>query len=161
MEHCAEHFRRALAGESTSYETEYRGRIVWSQFVPLRDEQGQVLTAMSLAVDITDQVLMAREKARLEEQNVYLREEIQTVHNYEEIVGSSPALLRALDAVGRVRMAVIPAGGVQACVQSTRDDVDSATAAGSVATDVVATGAGAASREAVGAVGIGSGGIWA
>jgi transcriptional regulator with GAF, ATPase, and Fis domain len=55
-----------------------------------------------MIVDITDRVRMAREKARLEEQNLYLREEIQTVHNYEEIVGSSPALLRVLDAVGRV-----------------------------------------------------------
>jgi formate hydrogenlyase transcriptional activator len=35
-------------------------------------------------------------KARLETENVYLREELLTQHNFEEIVGHSPALLRAL-----------------------------------------------------------------
>ncbi|HWQ93598.1 MAG TPA: PAS domain S-box protein [Clostridia bacterium] len=50
----AEHFRRALAGEVTSYETEYQGRVVWSQFVPLRDQDGQTSTAMSLALDVTE-----------------------------------------------------------------------------------------------------------
>ncbi|MGA8231275.1 MAG: sigma 54-interacting transcriptional regulator, partial [Candidatus Acidiferrales bacterium] len=41
-------------------------------------------------------------KARLEEENVYLREELRTEHNFEEIVGNSPALLRALRAVDQV-----------------------------------------------------------
>jgi formate hydrogenlyase transcriptional activator len=41
-------------------------------------------------------------KARLETENVYLREELLTQHNFEEIVGNSPALLRALHAVEQV-----------------------------------------------------------
>ena len=41
-------------------------------------------------------------KARLEKENVYLREELRTEHNFEEIVGNSPAVLRALGAVDRV-----------------------------------------------------------
>jgi formate hydrogenlyase transcriptional activator len=41
-------------------------------------------------------------KARLEKENVYLREELRTEHNFEEIVGNSPALLRALGAVDQV-----------------------------------------------------------
>jgi len=41
-------------------------------------------------------------KARLEKENVYLREELHTEHNFEEIVGNSPALLRALHAVEQV-----------------------------------------------------------
>jgi len=41
-------------------------------------------------------------KARLERENVYLREELRTEHNFEEIVGNSPALLRALNAVEQV-----------------------------------------------------------
>ena len=41
-------------------------------------------------------------KARLEKENVYLREELLTQHNFEEIVGNSPALLRALHAVEQV-----------------------------------------------------------
>jgi formate hydrogenlyase transcriptional activator len=41
-------------------------------------------------------------KARLERENVYLREELLTEHNFEEIVGNSPALLKALRAVEQV-----------------------------------------------------------
>jgi formate hydrogenlyase transcriptional activator len=41
-------------------------------------------------------------KARLEKENVYLREELRAEHNFEEIVGSSPSLLKALRAVEQV-----------------------------------------------------------
>jgi formate hydrogenlyase transcriptional activator len=41
-------------------------------------------------------------KARLEKENVYLQEEIRTEHNFEEIVGNSPALLTALGKVEQV-----------------------------------------------------------
>jgi predicted ATPase/transcriptional regulator with GAF, ATPase, and Fis domain len=41
-------------------------------------------------------------KDRLEVENVYLQEEIRTQHNFEEIVGNSPALLEALRKVERV-----------------------------------------------------------
>jgi formate hydrogenlyase transcriptional activator len=41
-------------------------------------------------------------KARLEKENVYLREELHAEHNFEEIVGNSPALLKALRAVEQV-----------------------------------------------------------
>jgi len=41
-------------------------------------------------------------KGRLEKENVYLQEEIRTVHNFEEIVGSSPALLKLLRKVDQV-----------------------------------------------------------
>ena len=41
-------------------------------------------------------------KARLEKENVYLREELRAEHNFEEIVGNSPALLKALHAVDQV-----------------------------------------------------------
>ena len=43
-----------------------------------------------------------QEKARLEQQNQYLQEEIKSVHNFDEIVGRSPALLAVLDKVRRV-----------------------------------------------------------
>src|SRR5277367_619215 len=43
-------------------------------------------------------------KARLEGENVYLREELRTEHNFEEIVGNSPALLRVLNAVEQVAL---------------------------------------------------------
>jgi len=41
-------------------------------------------------------------KARLEKENVYLQEEIRTVHNFEEIVGNSPPLLELLRRVDQV-----------------------------------------------------------
>ncbi|HEY6846337.1 MAG TPA: sigma 54-interacting transcriptional regulator [Terracidiphilus sp.] len=41
-------------------------------------------------------------KARLEKENVYLREELRAEHNFDEIVGNSPALLKALHAVEQV-----------------------------------------------------------
>ena len=41
-------------------------------------------------------------KARLEKENVYLQEEIRTEHNFEEIIGNSPALLAVLRKVEQV-----------------------------------------------------------
>ena len=45
---------------------------------------------------------LSGQHTRLEEENVYLREELRTEHNFEEIVGNSPALLKALHAVDQV-----------------------------------------------------------
>jgi transcriptional regulator with GAF, ATPase, and Fis domain len=53
-------------------------------------------------VDVTERVLAEQEKARLQQQNVYLQEEIKDNHNFEEIVGHSPALAAVLDHVQRV-----------------------------------------------------------
>ena len=41
-------------------------------------------------------------KGKLEKENVYLREEIRTEHNFEEIVGNSPAILSVLRTVEQV-----------------------------------------------------------
>ena len=41
-------------------------------------------------------------RARLEQENVYLREEVRTEHNFEEIVGCSPPLVAVLHAVEQV-----------------------------------------------------------
>jgi formate hydrogenlyase transcriptional activator len=41
-------------------------------------------------------------KARLEKENIYLREEIRTEHKFEEMVGNSPALLTVLRTVEQV-----------------------------------------------------------
>lgn len=45
---------------------------------------------------------IANLKGRLEKENVYLREELRAEHNFEEIVGNSPALLKVLHDVERV-----------------------------------------------------------
>jgi PAS domain S-box-containing protein len=76
------------------------GRPIWIQWWSKPDPSGEFTRTMF--VDITDRVLMEREKNRLEQQNIYLQEEIKQVHNFEEIVGRSPALLAVLDDVGRV-----------------------------------------------------------
>jgi formate hydrogenlyase transcriptional activator len=69
---------------------------------PMRDPGGEVRAVHSIWVDITDRVLAEAERARLQEQNLYLREEIKSVHNFDEIVGRSPALTTVLDKVRRV-----------------------------------------------------------
>jgi two-component system, NtrC family, response regulator HydG len=42
---------------------------------------------------------MEREQARLQAENVYLQEEIKSVHNFDEIIGASAGLLRVLENV--------------------------------------------------------------
>jgi formate hydrogenlyase transcriptional activator len=56
----------------------------------------------TMFIDITEQVLMEQEKARLEAQSRYLQEEIQLTHNFEELVGSSAPLKKVLSNVERV-----------------------------------------------------------
>ena len=53
-------------------------------------------------VDITERVLMEQEKNRLAAQNVYLQEEIKSLHNFDEIVGQSPAVMEVIEKVNRV-----------------------------------------------------------
>jgi PAS domain S-box-containing protein len=76
------------------------GRPIWIQWWSRPDPSGAYTRTMF--IDITDRVLMEQKQARLEAQNLYLREEIQSVHNFEEIVGRSPGLVRVLDDVKRV-----------------------------------------------------------
>lgn len=73
---------------------------VWIQWWS-RPEKGTNLTR-TMFLDITDKVLMEQEQARLQAQNSYLREEIKSVHNFEEIVGQSGALQSVLTNVRRV-----------------------------------------------------------
>jgi PAS domain S-box-containing protein len=76
------------------------GNPIWIQWWSRPEPGGQYTRTMF--VDITDRVLAEQEKARLQQQNLYLQEEIQSVHNFEEIVGRSPALTTVLDNVRRV-----------------------------------------------------------
>ncbi len=76
------------------------GNPVWIQWWSRPDPGGMYTRTMFL--DITDQVLAEQERARLQAQNLYLQEEIKSVHNFEEIVGRSPALMGVLDLVARV-----------------------------------------------------------
>lgn len=73
---------------------------IWDR--PEREPGGKVAGGRSMWIDITDRVLMERERARLEQQNLYLQEEIQSGHNFQEIVGQGPALATVLGHVRRV-----------------------------------------------------------
>jgi formate hydrogenlyase transcriptional activator len=100
--------RKHLADESVAgWELEARrkdGRPLWINLWMEggRDASGAILPARSAFVDITDRVLAERERARLQAQNLYLQEEIKSVHNFDEIIGRSPALLKVLNQVARV-----------------------------------------------------------
>jgi PAS domain S-box-containing protein len=76
------------------------GKPLWIQWWSKPDPSGTYTRTMF--VDITEKVLLEQEQARLKEQNRYLREEIKSVHNFEEIVGRSQGLLGVLGNVERV-----------------------------------------------------------
>lgn len=76
------------------------GKPLWIKWWSRPDPSGAYTRTMF--VDITEQVLMEQEKARLEAQNVYLQEEIKGNHNFEELIGSSTTLKKVLKAVERV-----------------------------------------------------------
>jgi PAS domain S-box-containing protein len=101
-------YRKHMAGEPVAgWDLELRrkdGRPLWVNvwMEPGRDEDGTVGASRSFFVDITDRVLAERERALLQEQNMYLQEEIKAVHNFEQIVGRSAALREVLGHVRRV-----------------------------------------------------------
>jgi PAS domain S-box-containing protein len=76
------------------------GKPLWMKWWSRPDPSGTYTRTMF--IDITEQVLMEQEKARLEAQNVYLQEEIKGTHNFEELIGSSPSLKKVLKNVERV-----------------------------------------------------------
>jgi formate hydrogenlyase transcriptional activator len=74
---------------------------------PYSEEDAQFLQEVAIQVALAIENMkfyeeIATLKARVERENVYLREEIRTAHNFEEIVGNSPALLAVLRAVEQV-----------------------------------------------------------
>jgi PAS domain S-box-containing protein len=94
-------------GEPAGLEVEMKrpdGRPLWiaAWFQPMRDSDGQVAGSRCTWLDVTDRVLAQQEKARLLLHSHYLQDEIKAQHNFEEIVGRSPALLAVLDAGHRV-----------------------------------------------------------
>jgi transcriptional regulator with PAS, ATPase and Fis domain len=89
------------------------GRWVHIISLPIKDETGRVVNVLESTTDITErkQAEIARDeamkelevlKSRLEEENIYLREEIQSSHGFTEIIGESNALLYVLSRVKQV-----------------------------------------------------------
>jgi PAS domain S-box-containing protein len=113
--------KRALAGEIVKASDilvpkhSARGRDVWESFTlaPQYDAEGKIVGAVAMVSDTTERHL-AEEKLqaalqqvqslqkKLEAENVYLQEEIRKEHNFEEIIGNSPALLDVLKKVETV-----------------------------------------------------------
>ncbi|HEX6813604.1 MAG TPA: sigma 54-interacting transcriptional regulator [Planctomycetota bacterium] len=90
--------------ELASIELELRrvsdGKPVWVQRWSRPEPDGKHTRTM--IVDITDRVLAQRERNHLRQQNVYLREEIASEHNFDEIVGGSLQMRTVLDKVAQV-----------------------------------------------------------
>jgi PAS domain S-box-containing protein len=80
-----------------SRDGQYRWLLI--QYNPLRDEQGEIIRWYASGTDIDDRK-QAEEKTLQE--NVVLREQIDQVFMFEEIVGSSPALKTVLSSIVRV-----------------------------------------------------------
>ncbi len=76
------------------------GKPLWIQWWSKPDPGGEYTRTMFL--DITERVQMEQEKARLSAHNDYLLEEIKTTHNFEEIVGESPAITAVFHSIAQV-----------------------------------------------------------
>ena len=76
------------------------GKPLWIQWWSKPDPSGTYTRTMF--VDITERVLMEQEKARLEAQNTYLQEEIQSEHNFEEMIGTSAAIKNVFQSIEKV-----------------------------------------------------------
>jgi formate hydrogenlyase transcriptional activator len=92
--------------DPTAYELELRlrkrdGTYRWFlvRYNPLCDDQGRLIRWYLACTDIDDR---RRAEERLQEENVALREEIDKTSMFEEIVGSSPALIATLSRVSKV-----------------------------------------------------------
>jgi PAS domain S-box-containing protein len=76
------------------------GKPIWIQWWSNPDKSGQFTRTMF--VDITDQVLMGQEQARLKAENKYLQDEIKLNYNFEDIVSKSKNFHRVLQQIEQV-----------------------------------------------------------
>ena len=77
--------RTDASGSSLELRRKDDGRPVWIEWWSKREAGGKYVRVMFL--DITDRVLLEREKARLEAQNAYLLDEIRTEQSFGDIIG--------------------------------------------------------------------------
>ncbi len=66
------------------------------------DEQGRIVGIIGIARDITEREWAEEQLRRLQAQNVYLREEVYTEYEFEDIVGGSRLIRNVLQAVKQV-----------------------------------------------------------
>jgi len=83
---------------------EYRWQLV--QYNPLKDEMGKLIRWYATATDIDDQKKteerLRDENVRLDQERVYLEEQIRSEMGFEQIIGNSPALRHVLQMVETV-----------------------------------------------------------
>ena len=91
--------RPDASGDRLELRRKEDGRPIWVQWWSKR-EAGKYARIMFL--DVTEQVLMERDKARLEAENAYLLDEIRTEQNFGDIVGGSSGLKKVMEQVGLV-----------------------------------------------------------
>lgn len=76
------------------------GQPLWIQWWSKPDSSGQFTRTMF--IDITKQVMMEQEQARLKAQNQYLQEEIKLNYNFEEIISKSSVFQKVLQQIEQV-----------------------------------------------------------
>src|SRR5438876_1503146 len=96
--------RSMSAGAAYDLEVRLRnadGSYRWflARYNPVRDDNGEIMRWYVAYTDIDDR---KRAEERLQRENVALREEIDTASMFEEIVGTSPALLPVFARVSKV-----------------------------------------------------------
>jgi formate hydrogenlyase transcriptional activator len=114
-----EHFRKAMLADSP-LEIQFRikrrdGELCWIEHAcrPVADSQGNLVGLRASNRDITQRKRMENQlrerleeidglKRQLEQENIYLRDEIRLQHAHEEIVGRSAAMKQALAQVEQV-----------------------------------------------------------
>ncbi len=114
-----ERFQSAMDGDIWPHTTralitrDGENRLIRFSHVILRDANERIIGTLSIGEDITDQKQAeeARDhaieelealKKKLEEENIFLREEISSQHGFEEIVGKTNALLYVLSRVEQI-----------------------------------------------------------
>jgi len=76
------------------------GERIWVQWWSKPAPSGDY--TRTIFIDITRQVLLEQERARLAAQNIYLQEEIKSAHNFEEIIGATAGLANVMAKVALV-----------------------------------------------------------
>jgi PAS domain S-box-containing protein len=76
------------------------GKPIWIQWWSNPDKSGAFTRTMF--IDITDQILLEKEQAKLKAENKYLQEEIKLSYNFEEIVSKSKSFRRVLQQIEQV-----------------------------------------------------------
>jgi PAS domain S-box-containing protein len=105
-ERAARTYSDSARSGGSAYELELRlrkrdGTYRWFlvRFNPLRDERGQITRWHTALTDIEDR---KQTEDKLRSENVALREEIDKISMFEEIVGTSPALKTVLSRISKV-----------------------------------------------------------